>query len=337
VHWSRPPATGVLAIMLTAVVSAGSGVETTASPDISTSLVAGAPASHRLDVPPSGSGLVPMSSWYLWRAHAAAATATQHKPVTRRAPKGGVEPRASTTTTTTSTATTTPTTITAATTTTTRPPAPTSPSCARSLPAEMASRNGASQLITVVASGYGTTYAALTAWQRSGSCWVKALGPFEARLGSSGITTDKHEGDGATPAGIYDFESTMYGNAPNPGVHFDYWRLSCGDWWDEDSASPEYNRFVVVPCSEQHPPFDNGASEALWTETTAYPSFAVINYNAGDIPGKGSAIFLHADIGGPTAGCVSLPLGDLDGVLDWMLPADHPAIGIGTAASITSY
>jgi L,D-peptidoglycan transpeptidase YkuD (ErfK/YbiS/YcfS/YnhG family) len=166
---------------------------------------------------------------------------------------------------------------------------------------------------------------------------VSVLGPFEARLGYSGITTDKHEGDGATPAGIYDFETTMYGNAPNPGVHFGYWQLSCGDWWDEDSASPEYNRFVVVPCSESHPPFDNGASEALWTETTAYPSFAVINYNAGDIPGAGSAIFLHADIGGPTAGCVSLPLGALDEVLDWMLPGDGPSIAIGTTATITSY
>ncbi len=201
----------------------------------------------------------------------------------------------------------------------------------------MASRNGASQVITVVAPYAESSYATLTAWKHSGSCWVVALGPFQARIGSAGISPDKHEGDDTTPAGIYDFGSTMYGNAPNPGVHYTYRSLKCGDWWDEDSDSPEYNQFVVVPCSETHPPFDNGESEALWTETIAYPSFTVLDYNIHDIPGKGSAIFLHADIGTANTGCISIPLGDLDEVLDWMLPSDDPAIAIGTPSTITSY
>ncbi len=222
-------------------------------------------------------------------------------------------------------------------TTTTSRPAPVLTGCASALPAQMASRNGASQVITVVAPYAASSYATLTAWKHSGSCWVVALGPLEARIGSAGISTDKHEGDDTTPAGIYNFESTMYGNAPNPGVHFAYQPLSCGDWWDEDSASPEYNQFVVVPCSDTDPPFDNGASEALWTETVAYPSFAVLDYNSHDIPGKGSAIFLHADIGTANTGCISIPLGDLDEVLDWMLPAGGPAIAIGTTSTITSY
>ncbi|MGO9196684.1 MAG: L,D-transpeptidase family protein [Acidimicrobiales bacterium] len=230
-----------------------------------------------------------------------------------------------------------PTTAVTTTTVTPRPPPPSQPGCPDTVASEMASRDHASQLITVVASDSGATYATLTAWKRSGSCWAVALGPFEARIGTAGISTDKHEGDGTTPAGVYDFEPTMYGIAANPGVRFTYRRLSCGDWWDEDSASPEYNRFVVVPCSETHPPFDNGASEPLWTETVAYPSLAVINYNPNDIPGKGSAIFLHADIGIATTGCVTIPLGELDEVLDWMLPADDPAIAIGTTATITSY
>jgi L,D-peptidoglycan transpeptidase YkuD (ErfK/YbiS/YcfS/YnhG family) len=330
VRVSRSSAAGLLAVALTAVVAAGSGVATVASPSGRPVVSVRPPVGDKPDVDAARSVLAPMTRWYRWRARSISA----RTPDAAAALKARRSRSPDTTTTTTSTTTTTL----AAATTTTRPPAPlTRPRCLGSLPAEMASRDGASQLITVVASGYGTTYATLTAWRPSGSCWVRALGPFQARVGYSGITTDKHEGDGATPAGIYDFESTMYGNAPNPGVHFGYWPLRCGDWWDEDSASPEYNRFVVVPCSEQHPPFDNGASEALWTETAAYPSFAVINYNAGDVPGKGSAIFLHADIGGATAGCVSLPLGDLDEVLDWMLPADDPTIAIGTTATITSY
>jgi L,D-peptidoglycan transpeptidase YkuD (ErfK/YbiS/YcfS/YnhG family) len=129
----------------------------------------------------------------------------------------------------------------------------------------------------------------------------------------------------------------MYGNAPNPGVRYIYKNLRCGDWWDEDSSSRTYNTFQVVPCSESHPPFDNGSSEALWTEQAAYPSFAVINYNPLRTPGAGSAIFLHANLGGPTAGCVSLRLSVLDQILRWMNPGKNPRIVIGVSTSILSY
>jgi len=40
---------------------------------------------------------------------------------------------------------------------------------------------------------------------------------------------------------------------------------------------------------------------------------------------------------GPTAGCVSLPLGELDSVLDWLQPAQNPIIVMGTTSAITSY
>ena len=70
----------------------------------------------------------------------------------------------------------------------------------------------------------------------------------------------------------------MYGNDPNPGgLHDAYHQLVCGDWWDEDPYSPRYNRFVHVPCGTT-PPFASW-SEALWTETAAYPYLAVINFN----------------------------------------------------------
>jgi L,D-peptidoglycan transpeptidase YkuD (ErfK/YbiS/YcfS/YnhG family) len=201
----------------------------------------------------------------------------------------------------------------------------------------LATTAGASEVITVEAPGYGVTSATLTAWRLSGSCWTAAYGPWTARLGVSGLSTDKHEGDGTTPAGIFGFQSTFYGNAPNPGVHYAYRQLTCGDWWDEDSSSPTYNTFQEVPCADTDPPFNNGSSEALWTETEAYPTFAVINYNPDRIPGLGSAIFLHADIGGPTAGCVSLPLGELDSVLDWLEPALSPVIVMGTTTTLSSY
>jgi len=207
--------------------------------------------------------------------------------------------------------------------TSTSRPATTQSSCAQTGIGQPTYDGSATQLITVDAGSASDTVAELVAWTRSGNCWQIAYGPFDgARLGYHGMSADKHEGDGTTPEGIFGIGATMYGNAPNPGVHADYHDLVCGDWWDEDSDSHTYNSFQHVPCSETDPPFNNGSSEALWTETSAYPSFAVIEYNTARVPGAGSAIFLHADIGGPTDGGVSLPLGELDEVLDWIQPAD---------------
>jgi L,D-peptidoglycan transpeptidase YkuD (ErfK/YbiS/YcfS/YnhG family) len=289
------------------------------------------------------------SAFALTSGHRHPGTGNPTPPTTEVAAKPAIVPAPSTSISTTSSTTTT--TEHAEPTTTNAPPAVTVPvvapttspvtppptTCASALPARLATTSGAHQIITVEAPGYGVTSATLTAWQLTGTCWTVVDGPWTARLGYTGLSADKHEGDGATPAGIFGFQSTMYGNAPNPGVHYDYRQLLCGDWWDEDSSSPTYNTFQEVPCTENDPPFDNGASEALWTETQAYPSFAVINYNPGRVAGLGSAIFLHADVGGPTDGCVSLPLGELDSVLDWLEPGETPAIVLGTADTITSY
>jgi L,D-peptidoglycan transpeptidase YkuD (ErfK/YbiS/YcfS/YnhG family) len=48
------------------------------------------------------------------------------------------------------------------------------------------------------------------------------------------------------------------------------------------------------------------------------------------VPGRGSGIFLHAQTGGPTVGCVSIRKEELRAVLRWLRPADRPAIAIGT-------
>jgi len=138
----------------------------------------------------------------------------------------------------------------------------------------------------------------------------------------------RHGCDGTTPTGLYRFGLTAYGNDPNPGYRGPYHRLVCGDWWDEDPTSHQYNTFQHVPCGHQ-PPL-GGDSEAPWTERAPYPSFVVVDYNTGPVvPYAGSAIFVHADIGAPTAGCVSIPLGDLDKFLRWLNPGREPAIAHG--------
>ncbi len=213
---------------------------------------------------------------------------------------------------------------------------PTTVACAASLAAGLASTGSARQVITVESPAADTTVATVELWQRSGRCWTPAGGPWSGYIGYGGFSGHKREGDGTTPVGIYGIGPVMYGNAPDPGVRYAYHDLVCGDWWDEDPRSAEYNTFQHWQCG-QTPPF-GGGSEALWTETAAYPSFAVVDYNTDPVvAGAGSAIFVHASTGGPTAGCVSVPLQDLDRLLRWLDPGDSPAIVMGPAGEITRF
>jgi L,D-peptidoglycan transpeptidase YkuD (ErfK/YbiS/YcfS/YnhG family) len=185
---------------------------------------------------------------------------------------------------------------------------------------------GSTQLV-IVQAPRGVTTAALSLWEKHDTCWRRIAGPWTARLGRSGLSSSKHEGDGATPTGTFRLGTTLYGIAPDPGVRLRYHRLVCGDWWDEDARSATYNSFRHVACGAR--PAFGGDSEALWRITPQYRYFTVIEYNAHPVvPGRGSAIFLHVAVGS-TAGCVSLPEARLLRLLRWLRPTAHPGIHIG--------
>jgi L,D-peptidoglycan transpeptidase YkuD (ErfK/YbiS/YcfS/YnhG family) len=227
------------------------------------------------------------------------------------------------------------------TTTTKKPPATTtvtakSTACPSTLASQVTSTGGGNQLITVVAASAGSTSATVTLWQRTAACWSQAAGPWTGRVGFAGLSAHHREGDGTTPTGLFGISSAFYGIAPDPGVHGSYHQLVCGDWWDEDPASPHYNSFQHVACGTT--PLFGGKSEALWTNTVGYQSFAVVSYNAGPvIAGAGSAIFVHVEDGKPTNGCISLPPGDLDSLLRWLQPAQSPHIAIATSSTIGQF
>jgi L,D-peptidoglycan transpeptidase YkuD (ErfK/YbiS/YcfS/YnhG family) len=170
------------------------------------------------------------------------------------------------------------------------------------------------QVVQVTAATQASTYAVVTLT----SCGKPVAGPWRARVGRNGLSANHREGDGTTPLGTYRIGPIVYGLDQDPGVHFRYHRLTCGDWWDEDSSSPTYNEFRHVACGTT-PPF-RGGSEALWRASVAYRLFAVLEFNSARIPSRGSAMFLHVDTGRATNGCVSLPRARLVRVLRWLRP-----------------
>jgi len=205
------------------------------------------------------------------------------------------------------------------------------------LVSQLASTGGAQQVIVVDAPSFASTTATLFTYEDDGNGWYQEFDPMAAVDASNGwlLGPARHEGDRTTPAGIFDIGSTMYGVGADPGTLFPYHQLTCGDWWDEDSSDPGYNTFEHVACGTT-PPFA-GASEALWTEGNAYPAMAVIDYNTPPVGPLGSGIFLHADTGSPSIGCVTLSLPDLVAVLRWLNPALHPVIVMGPDSVIRSF
>lgn len=178
-----------------------------------------------------------------------------------------------------------------------------------------------------------TTDATLRTWRRTDGCWRAVAEPYTARVGRKGIRRNRREGDGTTPMGTFPIGRTMYGNERDPGVSFPYVRLRCGDWWVEDPSSPAYNTFQRVGCSRR-PPFETTTPD-MSKERRAFPFLAVVDFNMRPtIPGRGSGIFLHAETGGPTNGCISLRRADLVRVLRWLSPGAAPQIAIGTSVGL---
>lgn len=179
-------------------------------------------------------------------------------------------------------------------------------------------------MIAVAAPGYGTNVATLTAYQRGTAGWTQVFGPWPANIGRNGVAPPgaKREGDGRTPSGTFGFDF-MFGVNPNPGVKFPFRAITGSNIvWDDDPASTNYNEWIntdTASAGVNPEPMNVGA----------YGSGAVIAYNDARTPGLGSAIFLHLSSGGSTAGCVSLPSGELLPLLRWLDPARAPRIAIG--------
>src|ERR1700756_4124510 len=141
-------------------------------------------------------------------------------------------------------------------------------------------------------------------------------------VGRAGVRADKHEGDGAPPAGTYPLVSILYrpDRVAPPASQLPVKPLAPSDGWVDDPADANYNRPVSLPYT--------ASAEQMWREDDLYDLLVVIGYNMGPVvPGAGSAIFLHIarpDFA-PTAGCLAVKREVLFAVLPLLGPGSQIA------------
>jgi L,D-peptidoglycan transpeptidase YkuD (ErfK/YbiS/YcfS/YnhG family) len=195
--------------------------------------------------------------------------------------------------------------------------------------ARLGAEGGAGQLVVVEVAQATETWAQLQAFDRVDGRWVPALAPTTARVGRSGVSADRWEGDGTTPAGTFTM-TEAFGNGADPGSGLPYRQVHEQDYWVGDSGSPYYNTWQVGPPNGRW-----GYAELLWTMPESYRHAVVIDYNRSPVvPRRGSAIFLHVWSENATSGCVAIDRQRLVEILRWLDPAEHPVIAIGTSAML---
>ena len=119
-------------------------------------------------------------------------------------------------------------------------------------------------------------------------------------IGKGGIAAAKHEGDGATPAGIHRIGAMYY--RPDRILPPAGWARPIGprDLWSDDSRDAAYNSYVRAPHGFSH--------ERMRRGDPLYDLVIVLDWNWPVAePGKGSAIFIHQwrRPGYPTEGCIA--------------------------------
>jgi L,D-peptidoglycan transpeptidase YkuD (ErfK/YbiS/YcfS/YnhG family) len=131
---------------------------------------------------------------------------------------------------------------------------------------------------------------------------------FACRVGRGGISREKREGDGMSPAGVHRIVGMLF-RADRVAAHtLPRWAepIRPGDLWSDDSRDPEYNQLVQAPHPWRH--------ERLWRADPVYDLILMTDWNWPEaVPGQGSAIFVHCwrGPGHPTAGCVAFSRQDL--------------------------
>jgi D-alanyl-D-alanine dipeptidase len=196
------------------------------------------------------------------------------------------------------------------------------------------------QLLLSVSAGWDATQAVLQLHTRAsaGAAWTAVGAPIDSSLGRSGLAwgrglhpqalagPQKREGDGRSPAGIFELRlATGYAVAPPAGTRLPYRQASATLRCVDDVRSPHYNQLV----DEAGTPKDWTSAEDMRRADELYRLLVWVGHN--DAPasaGAGSCIFLHlrARAQSVTSGCTAFESEPMERLLRALDPQLRPLL-----------
>ncbi|MBO5179490.1 MAG: L,D-transpeptidase family protein [Clostridia bacterium] len=124
-------------------------------------------------------------------------------------------------------------------------------------------------------------------------------------IGRNGATKYKQEGDGKTPIGIFEL-GIAFGTHDRSEINIhksiEYVKINPNLYWVDDVKSKYYNKLVDVSKVEKA----WNSAEHLIDYPIHYEYAIEIKSNPQNVPGEGSAIFMHCSNEKETAGCVAV-------------------------------
>jgi L,D-peptidoglycan transpeptidase YkuD (ErfK/YbiS/YcfS/YnhG family) len=195
------------------------------------------------------------------------------------------------------------------------------------------------QMVLSVSPDWTTPSARVRLYERaSGAPWKLVGEPTTASLGKAGLAwgrglhpddvvgTRKKEGDGKSPAGIFELRlATGYAKGPAPGTRLSYREatptLRCVD----DAKSRYYNKLVDEAAVVK----DWSSAEDMRRPDDLYRLVVWVGHNDAPVElGGGSCIFLHlrSDPSATTAGCTAFDGKVMERLLEFLDPAARPLL-----------
>jgi zinc D-Ala-D-Ala dipeptidase len=193
------------------------------------------------------------------------------------------------------------------------------------------------QAIVVATADWNSVDGTMTRFEKKDGKWQPVGAPVAVVVGKNGVAWDgaidakwsanepvKKEGDGRSPAGIFQL-TQAFGYDPTPPVtKLPYLPLTEATECVDDASSNAYSQIVN---REQIPHPDWNSSEKM-RSVDVYRIGLVVDYNSDALAGAGSCIFMHIwnGPGKGTAGCTAMEEARLKELVNWLNAEQHPVL-----------
>jgi L,D-peptidoglycan transpeptidase YkuD (ErfK/YbiS/YcfS/YnhG family) len=126
-------------------------------------------------------------------------------------------------------------------------------------------------------------------------------------IGKGGINSNKKEGDYSTPKGLFSLRKLYFrkDRVSVPNCKINKKIIKRDMTWCDDQNHKNYNKEIRTK--------NKNLKENLYRKDHKYDYIISISHNEKNIPGKGSAVFIHlTNSYKPTSGCIALKKKDFE-------------------------